>query len=154
MLRQSLGLITPRDVLLSYTERAIFHLLCYLSCKYFIMLYLHLYTFIIGHTYYNMLSILNDLTVQQKLKETFITHTVFLDKKVKAQQQQNNIPEPGIEPGTSFPQTGCIAAAPSSQIQIQIQHICIAQIHVVSGNIHVRFTHTVTRKTLCTKLMS
>ena len=65
-----------------------------------------------------MLGILNKLTVQQKLKETFITHNVFLDKKVKAQQQQNNIPEPGIEAGTSFPQTGCIAAAPSSQLRV------------------------------------
>jgi len=35
-----------------------------------------------------MLSILNKLTLQKKL-QSFVTNEVFLDKKVKTQQQQN-----------------------------------------------------------------
>ena len=37
-----------------------------------------------------MLSILNTLTLQKKLQK-FVTNTVFFDKKVKTQQQQNKL---------------------------------------------------------------
>ena len=67
---------------------------------------LYLYTLIIGHKYCNMLSILNKLTLQKE-KQNVVTNNVFLDKKVKTQQQQNKksnikkpMSEPGIEPGT------------------------------------------------------
>ena len=52
------------------------------------MLGLYLYTLIIGHKYCNMLSILNKLTLYKDL-QTFVTNNVFLDKKVKTQEQQN-----------------------------------------------------------------
>jgi len=45
-----------------------------------------------------------------------VTNKVYLDNKVKAQQQQNKIkhkkPEQGIEPGTSRTQSRCITSAP------------------------------------------
>ena len=50
-----------------------------------------------------------------------------LDKKVKAQQQQNNktsnikpLPELGIEPGTSCTQSWCVTTAPPSQLRVSI----------------------------------
>jgi len=52
------------------------------------MLGLYLYTLIISHKSCNMLSILNKLTLWKEL-QTFVTNNVFLDKKVKTQQQQN-----------------------------------------------------------------
>jgi len=52
------------------------------------MLGLYLYTLIISHKSSNMLRILNKLTLFKKL-QTFVTNNVFLDKKVKTQQQQN-----------------------------------------------------------------
>jgi len=52
------------------------------------MLGLYLSTLIIGHKYCNMLSIINKLILQEKL-QTFVMNNVFLDKKVKTQQQQN-----------------------------------------------------------------
>jgi len=52
------------------------------------MLGLYLYILIIVHKSCNMLSILNKLTLQKK-KSIFWTNNVFLDKKVKTQQQQN-----------------------------------------------------------------
>jgi len=51
------------------------------------MLGLYLYTIIIGHKSCNMLSILNKLTLKREL-QTFVTNNVFLDKKVKTQQQK------------------------------------------------------------------
>jgi len=51
---------------------------------------------------------------------------VFLDKKVKTQQQQNKksnikpLPEPGVEPGTSCTQSGCVTNAPPSQLKVSI----------------------------------
>ena len=44
------------------------------------MLCLYLYTFIIGHTSCNILSILNKLTWQKEL-QGFVKNNVFLDKK-------------------------------------------------------------------------
>jgi len=52
------------------------------------MLGLHLYSIIIGNKYCSMLSILNKLTLYKEL-QTFLKYNVFLDKKVKTQQQQN-----------------------------------------------------------------
>jgi len=57
--------------------------------------------------------------------QTFETNNVFLDKKVKTQQQQNkksNIKtvESGIEPGTSCTQSGCVTTAPPSQLRVSI----------------------------------
>ena len=52
------------------------------------MLGLYLYTLTISHTFSNMLRILNKLTLYKAL-QTFETNNVFLDKKVKTQQQQN-----------------------------------------------------------------
>jgi len=52
------------------------------------MLGLYLYTLIISHKSSNMLSILNKLTLYKEL-QTFVTNYVFLNKKVKTQQQQN-----------------------------------------------------------------
>jgi len=50
----------------------------------------------------------------------------FGQKKVKTQQQQNKqsnikrLQEPGIEPGTSCTQSGCVTTAPPSQLRISI----------------------------------
>jgi len=52
------------------------------------MLGLYLYTLIISHTSSNRLRILNKLTLYKEL-QTFVTDNVFLDTKVKTQQQQN-----------------------------------------------------------------
>ena len=52
------------------------------------MLGLYLYTLIIGHKSYKMISILNNLTLKKDL-QTFVTNNVFFEKKVKTQQQQN-----------------------------------------------------------------
>jgi len=87
------------------------------------MLGLHLYTLIISHKSSKMLRILNKLTLYKEL-QTFMTNNVCLDKKVKAQQQQNKtsnikpVPEPGIEPGTSCTQSGCVTTAPPSQLRV------------------------------------
>jgi len=57
--------------------------------KYFLkMLGLYLYTLKTGHQSFNMLCIINKLTLQKKL-QIFVTNNVFLDKNVKTQQQQN-----------------------------------------------------------------
>ena len=53
------------------------------------MLGLYLYTLIISHKSCNMLGILNKLTLYKELP-TFVTNNVFLDKKVKTQQQQQH----------------------------------------------------------------
>ena len=53
------------------------------------MLGLYLYILIISHKSSNMLRILNKLTLY-KVLQTFVTNNVFLDKKVKTQQQQQN----------------------------------------------------------------
>jgi len=70
-----------------------------------------------------MLGMLNKLTLQKKL-QTFVINNVFLNKKVKTQQQQNKkikhkkpLPEPGIEHGTSCNQSGCVTTAPPSQLR-------------------------------------
>jgi len=52
------------------------------------MLGLYLYILIISHKSYNMLRILNKLPLYKEL-QTSVTNNVFLDKKVKTQQQQN-----------------------------------------------------------------
>jgi len=52
------------------------------------MLGLYLYTLTISHKSSNMLRILNKFTLYKEL-QTFETNNVFLDKKVKTQQQQN-----------------------------------------------------------------
>ena len=57
---------------------------CEISLK---MLGLYLFTLIIGHKYCNTLSILNKLTSYKEL-QYFAINNVFLDKKVKTQQQQ------------------------------------------------------------------
>jgi len=48
----------------------------------------YLYTFIIGHQFCNMLSILHKLKFQKEL-QNFVTNNVFFWQKVKTQQQQN-----------------------------------------------------------------
>ena len=52
------------------------------------MLGLYLYTLIISHKSCKMLSILNKLILQKNL-QNIVTNNVFMDKKVKTQQQQN-----------------------------------------------------------------
>jgi len=52
------------------------------------MLGLYLYTLIIGHKSCNLLKMLNKLTLNKEL-QTLVTNSVFLDKKVKTQPQQN-----------------------------------------------------------------
>jgi len=49
---------------------------------------LYLYNLIIGPKSCNMLILLNKLTLQKELQH-FVTNNVLLEKKVKAQQQQN-----------------------------------------------------------------
>jgi len=49
---------------------------------------LGLYTLIIGHTFCNMLSMLNKLTLNKEL-QTLVTNNVFLDIKLKTQPQKN-----------------------------------------------------------------
>jgi len=47
-------------------------------------------------------------------------------KKTQQQQQQNKnsniktLPEPGIEPVTSYTQSGCVTTAPSSKLRVSI----------------------------------
>jgi len=56
-----------------------------------------------------MLSILNKLTLQNKL-QNFVTNNVLLDKKVKTQQsKKSNIK---IKLGTFRTQCGCVNSAP------------------------------------------
>jgi len=69
-----------------------------------------------------MLSILNQL-LQKKLQNA-VTNNVFVDKKVKTHQQQQNkksnikpLPVTGIEPGTYRSQSGCVTSAPPSQLR-------------------------------------
>jgi len=50
------------------------------------MLGLYRYTLIIGHTSFNMISILNNLTLQKK----FCDKNVFWTQKTTTHQQQNN----------------------------------------------------------------
>jgi len=89
------------------------------------MLGLYLYTLIISHKSSNMLRILNKLSLFKEL-QTFVTNNVFLDTKVKTQQQQNKksnikpLPVSGIEPGTSCTQSGCVTTAPPSQLRVSI----------------------------------
>jgi len=59
------------------------------------------------------------LTLQTKLQH-FVINNVFLDKKVKTQQNKKSnkyLSEPGIEPGTSRNQSGCVTTAPLSQLK-------------------------------------
>jgi len=54
-----------------------------------------------------------------------VTNNVFWDKKVERQQQnkksnKKTLPEPGIEPGTSRTQSGCVTAAPPSELRVTI----------------------------------
>ena len=51
------------------------------------MLGLYLFTLTIGHTSCYILSILNKLTLKKEW-QTFATNNVFLDKKVKTQQNK------------------------------------------------------------------
>jgi len=89
------------------------------------MLGLYLYSLIISHKSSNLLRILNQIPLHKEL-QTFVTNNVFLDKKIKTQQQQNKksnikpLPEPGIEPGTSTSESGCVTTAPPSQLRISI----------------------------------
>ena len=53
------------------------------------MLGLYLYSLIIEHKSCNVLSILNKLTLQKKLKQ-IVTNNAVSDKNVKTQLQQNN----------------------------------------------------------------
>jgi len=71
-----------------------------------------------------MLSVLNKLTLVQGIAKVCDKKGVFWTK-VKTQQQQNNqtlkpLPEPGIEPGTSCTQSGCVTTAPPSQLRVLI----------------------------------
>jgi len=52
------------------------------------MLGLYLFTLIISHKSFKMLRLLNKLTLYKEL-QTSVRNNVFLDKKEKAQQQQN-----------------------------------------------------------------
>ena len=72
-------------------------------------------TLIIGHTPCTVLSILHILTLQKKLQN------------FKAQQHQNKkstikktLPVPGIEPGSSHTQSGCVTSALLSQMRVAI----------------------------------
>jgi len=90
------------------------------------MLGLYIYTLINWSNTCNMLSILNKITLQ-KILQNFETNNVFLNKKVKTKQQQEEknqtykpLPEPGIEPGTSCTQSDCVNCAPPSQLRDSI----------------------------------
>ena len=68
----------------------------------------------------NMLSILNELTLQEELQQSCRQKCV-LYKKVKTQQLNKNssiklLPEPGIEPETSRTQVVCVTSGPSRQL--------------------------------------
>ena len=54
------------------------------------MLGLYRDTLILGHTFCNMLSIINELILQKKLP-IFVTNNVYWTNKVKTQQQNKNI---------------------------------------------------------------
>jgi len=67
----------------------------------------------------NILNILNKLILQEEL-QNIVTNNVFLDKnnttvtKQKKIKYKKPLPEPGIEPGTSCTQSGCVRTAPPS----------------------------------------
>ena len=98
------------------------HTLPFLLLK---MLDLYLYILIIGHNSCNMLSILNKLTLQKDL-QNYVTNNVLLDKMYKHNNNKTKksniktLPEPGIEPGTSCTQSGCVTTAPPSQLRVSI----------------------------------
>ena len=81
------------------------------------MLGLYLNALIIGHKSCNMLSILNTLILPKKL-QNFVTNNVFRTKNTTTTKQKNQtlkpLPEPGIEPGASRTQKGCVTSAPLS----------------------------------------
>jgi len=84
------------------------------------MLGLYLYSLIIGHKSCNVLSMLNKLSLQRELQ-----NVVTMDKRkntttTKQKIKQKPLPEPGIEPGTSCTQSGCITTAPPSQLRLSI----------------------------------
>jgi len=54
------------------------------------MIGLYLDTLILGHTFCNMLSIINELILHKKL-QIFVTNNVYWTNKVKTQQQNKNI---------------------------------------------------------------
>jgi len=77
---------------------------------------------------WNMLSILNELTLQMKL-QTFGTINVFWTRKTKhdknkTENQTNktygSLPEPGIEPATFCSPVGCVTTRPSSLMKVLI----------------------------------
>ena len=97
------------------------HVLCNVRCR-LKMIGLYLYTLIIGHKSCNMLSILNKLTLQEKL-QTFMINNVFLDKKSKnttttKQKIKHKNPCRSQEPGTSWTQSECVTTAPPSQLSV------------------------------------
>jgi len=87
------------------------------------MLGLYLNNLIIGHKSCNMLSIPNELPLQKKLQK--IVTNVFIGQKSKnttPTQQKNQhkkpLSEPGIEPGTSRIESGCVTFAQPSQLRL------------------------------------
>jgi len=88
-----------------------------------------------------MLSILNKLILQKNLQNT-VTINVFWTK-VKTQQQQNKkikhkkpLPEPGIEPGTSCTQSGCVTTAPPSKLRVSIVKKLFNCFDAIGGNVN------------------
>ena len=78
------------------------------------MLGLYLFTLIIGHKSCNTLSILNKLTLKRNCN-ILAKNNVFLDKKVKTQQQQykkikhkNRCQSRGLNPGQLAPKADAL----------------------------------------------
>jgi len=86
------------------------------------MLGLYLYSLIICHKSCNMLSILNKLALQQNLQK-FVTNNVFLDKKVKTQQQNKKINHKNPCRSRELnqdTQSRCVTSAAPSQRRVMI----------------------------------
>jgi len=102
---------------------------------------LYLYTLIIGHKSCIMLSLVNKLTLNKKL-QNLVTTNVFFGQKVKTQQQQNKksniktLAGPGIKPGTSCTQSGCVTTAPPSQLNVSIVYQLFNCCDAMSRNVN------------------
>ena len=84
---------------------------------------MYLYTLIIGHKSYNVLSIQNKLILPNEIANCCDKWCVF-DKKVKTQQQKikhkNACGSRGLNPGPLAPKADCVTTAPPSQLRVSI----------------------------------
>jgi len=95
------------------------HILTYTNIGLLKMLGLYFYTLIICHKSYNILSILNQLTLQKKLPPV-VTNNVFWRQNKNKTSNTKPLPEPGREPVTFCIQSGCITSVPPSHLRVSV----------------------------------